>query len=120
MFIPQNNQDSNIQPGGQQQPTQQLQSPIEVPIGYSSATAPPYPDDPPPPYPGIAQAPTGYPPQQIGYSSQSAAYPAVPPYPDNPPPYPGPPLEQAQTQQNAPPLQTKDSYDRQPAFNPNM
>ena len=68
-----------------------------------------------PPQQGYPSNP-GYPQQQ-----QAQAYPPPPPqypqqsmpYPDDPPPYPGPPLDQA------PPLQPKGEYNRQPAYNPN-
>ena len=71
----------------------------------------------PPPQPGV-QIPVN--PSYPGYPQQAQAYPVPPqypqqsmPYPDDPPPYPGPPLDQA------PPLETKGEYTRQPAYNPN-
>ena len=69
------------------------------------------------PQPGYPSNP-GYPPQQAQAYPPPPANPQYPPqgmpYPDAPPPYPGPPLEQA------PPLQSKGEYDRQPAYNPNQ
>ena len=75
------------------------------------------PMQPPPPagYP-TQPPPTGYPPQP------AYGYPPPPQtgYPENPPPYPGPPLENQPLNQQAPPLESKDAYNRQPAYNPNM
>ena len=100
----QNQEQQGLQQQHQQQPQQIIQTvPMHPnpPTGYPPQQAYPNQAYPPAPQPGY-----GYP--QPGQSN-------VMPYPDNPPPYPGPPLTQA------PPPQTIDaSYEKQPAFNPNL
>jgi hypothetical protein len=107
------------QPQPQPQQQQQQQAPGYPPqnLGY-----PPQNQGYPPQNPGYPPQNPGYPPQNQGYPPQNPGYPppqqSYPPqagagcYPENPPPYSGPQTSEA------PPLQTKASYDQQPAYNP--
>ena len=98
-------------PGDQQELPQQQQPQAQHP-----AQMPGFQPPPPSGYP--AQGQPGYPPAPGGYPPAPADYQA--PYMENPPPYPGPPLENPSSLNTGLPSKEDSSYQRQPAFNPNL